>query len=495
MNQSVRTLSFPQRRFCLLVVVVALFIVSAFSQEGKRPVEVEGKRPVTKNEGKVSEAPRRYTPVKNIAAPMLRAQYGWVIVQTDVENAEVKINGQSVSQSKESDFRKELPANKKYTIQISAGDDFEPHTESFTLSAKQPKIIEEPLKSKFATVKIMTAQQAIEGAKVLLDGKEQKVKHDKAANALVIERITPGNHVISFDHADYVLAEREAKLTANTEYTWSFLPERPFVELAIQSDPETLVYVDNEPRGGITSDGKLNLNDIKIGSHEVRLVKDGYEEYKQSHNFEFRKPVPINHRLVPKVSKDFNDLFDISDTSRWTMPPRGFRVDSGWLHIANVRQLGFPTNFFYRSFTMQFQLKLMSDEGAAWAVRARDANNYYLFYLSGPKGLHPNKFLTYIVRENQFDPMKPIDVPVSVVVSARKGDSYTVKIDASENVINHVIVPSSLNQEDKKRDLAGEDVNLSSFTDQKRTFTYGGIGFRTIGSESFAVDEIYVKAK
>lgn len=482
-------------RSLLILSLFALLMFSAFSQEGKRPVTAEGKRPVTSNEGKVTEAPRRITMIKKVAAPVARPEYGWVIVQTDVDNAEVKINGQRLEKSQENDFRKELPANREYTVLIAASADFEPYKETFMLSSKQPKIIEEPLKSKFAALKIVTAQQAIEGAKVLIDGKEQSVKYDKATNALMIERLTPGNHVVRFDHPDYVLAERQVKLTANTEYTWSFLPERPLVELAIQSDPETMVYVDNEPRGEITSDGKINFNDIKIGAHDVRLVKDGYEEYKQSHNFEFRKPVTIEHRLVPKVSKDFNDLFDISDTSRWTMPGSGFKVESGWLTVTNAPQLGYPTNFFYRNFTMQFQLKLNSDEGAAWAVRAKDAKNYYLFYLSGPKGLFPNKFLTYIVRDNQFDPKKPIDVPVTVVVSAKKGDSYTVRIEATENIINHVIIPSALNQEDKKRGLAGEDVNLSSFTDQKRTFAYGGVGFRTIGAETFSVDEVYVKAK
>src|SRR5262249_52259144 len=143
------------RAYLSALLAGSFLVFITLAQEGKRPVAPEGKRPVTLNEGKVTEAPRPNRAVSNIANLLpRRAEYSWVVVQTDVENTEVKIDGQPVSKSKDGDFRKELPANKKYTVSVSASADFLPYTDTFLLSAKQPKIIADPLKSKFAALRI-----------------------------------------------------------------------------------------------------------------------------------------------------------------------------------------------------------------------------------------------------------------------------------------------------------------------------------------------------
>jgi hypothetical protein len=479
-----------------LIAFSAAFI--SLAQEGKRPVDSgnEGKRPVTKDEGKATVTSRTIIKKVYVNAPLTprKPAFNWVVVRPEVEDAVVKINNELIAKSAEGDFRKELPVNKKYSVTIAAGNDYDAYQTSFTLSAKQPVILDVPLKYKFGSVKIVTAEDALEGARILVDGKPQKVRIDKASSAIFLDKVEPGARLVAFDHPDYVLYERNAQIVADKEYAWSFAPERPFVDLDIQTDADTAIYVDNEPKGVTTSDGKLKRSDIKIGQHEVRLVKNGYEEYKHAFSFEFRKPVKVSETLVPKrPSTDFHDEFEVVDASRWTIPASGTKIESGRLTVSNSPSLCFATNTFYWDFTMQFNLKFSNNAGAAWVVRAKDPNNYYLFYLSSSQGKVPKKFLTYIVRNNTFDPMKPVD-SVPLYISAQKGDEYTVRIEVNKNVINHFITPSNMNPIDKKNDLVGVEVNLGTFTDPNNSFLYGGFGFRSVGAEIFSVDDLYVKA-
>ena len=111
----------------------------------------------------------------------------------------------------------------------------------------------------------------------------------------------------------------------------------------------------------------------------------------------------------------------------------------------------------------------------------KDPNNYYLFYLSGPTGIFPNRFLTYIVRDNKLDPNQFVgNDPVLVHLS--HGAEYHVEINAQANLINHYITPAT----------TGVRMPLGSFTDKDSTFPYGGIGFRTVEREIYSIDNLYV---
>jgi len=307
--------SFLNTRLSLFSLPLCLMLgFIAFSQEGNRPKSVD--------EGKASVTSRTIIKKVYINSPPAprKPAFNWVVIRPEVDDAVVKINNEAVAKSAEGDFRKELPVNKKYSVTIAAGSDYDAYQTSFTLSAKQPVILDVPLKYKFGSMKIVTAEDALEGAKILVDGKAQKVRIDKASSAIILDKVEPGARLVSFDHPEYVLYERNAQIVADKEYAWSFAPERPFVDLDIQTDADTAIYVDNEPKGVTTSDGKLKRSDIKIGQHEVRLVKNGYEEYKRAFNFEFRKPVKVNETLVPKrPSTDFHDEFEVVDASCWTM--------------------------------------------------------------------------------------------------------------------------------------------------------------------------------
>ena len=484
--------------FLAALLTCVLFALSAYSQDGKGPKSLdEGKRPRSIDEGNTTVSGRT-SPTKKafVTTPVpRRPAYNWVIIRPDIDNAEVRIDGKPLPKSKDDDFRAELPVGRKYSVSVTAGEDYLPFRQSYTMKAKQPEIIEPLLPFKFGTVKILTAEEALEGARVLIDGKPQKVQLDTLKSMLTIDRVEPGKRIITFDHPDYVLYERNATIAADTEYTWSFIPARPLVELEIQTEPHAKVYIDDEPRGDVTSDGRFKLSDVKIGAHQVKLVKNGYEEYRATHQFIFAKPVRISHRLQPRQpSTDFQTNFKDADAGAWALP-RGAKIETDRLTVAGAAALARPQAVVYWDFDMQFHLRLESDGGAAWALRADDPNNYYLFHLSGPKGRSRTAtFTTYVVRDGKLDLSKTAVSPVDTGIAAETGYEYTVVIEARGNVINHKVIPAA-NRNRNDRDVWGREVNLGSFTDAQRLFLFGGFGFRAVGAEIFSVSELYVKRR
>lgn len=323
----------------------------------------------------------------------------------------------------------------------------------------------------------------LENAQVLVDNQPAKdVTFDKANNRVLVDDVPPGRHTITYDHPDYVIVEKILQVKAGAEHTFFVTPKPALATLTVTTLPDTAVFVDNEPKGRTPASGSLTLNDVKLGQREIKLVKDTYAEYKATRTFEYEQPVMLEAKLEPLPnSAEFSDLFDIN-LKRWVVPATGWTLKTGRLHLANA-PLGYPTGINYRDIgAMAFHLKLENGGGAAWALRAKDPNNYYLFYLSGPKGLFPNYFNTYVVKDGRLDLQDPV-VSSPVIESLKQGGEYTIEIKAVGNVIEHTITPAS----------TGRPIKLGVFEDPNNTFVFGGLGFRTVGSEQFSIDELFVQ--
>ena len=187
------------------------------------------------------------------------------------------------------------------------------------------------------------------------------------------------------------------------------------------------------------------------------------------------------HRGNPLTTVEFSDEF--LNLNRWTAPTSGWTTNlHNQLEIENQPSIGFPTGISYGDLTMHFHLTLLNAGGAAWALRVQDHNNYYLFYLSGPEGLYPNRFITYVVRDGRFNPATfALSTPV---VAALKADGqYEIDIRVERNEINHQIIPSE----------TGEVINLGYYKDTGNFFRAGNIGFRTVGIERFWISDLFVR--
>jgi hypothetical protein len=337
-----------------------------------------------------------------------------------------------------------------------------------------------------ASESLIRIAPAIPGATILVDARPAKLTVNQQENQIVIDGIKPGKHTFTYDHPDYVILTKDLVVKPATEVLWTPSMKLATVRLNVKTEPGTKVYVDDVPRGETLPNGTLQLDDIRIGSHQIKLVKDTYEEHRASLEFEFGKPVTHAVKLVPLASSaEFNEFFDIDPRiQKWTKPASGWSVKDGRLWLAGCPELVHPTNINYRDFVMAFHLRLKNAGGAAWAVRARDSKNYYLFYLSGPAGQFPGYFNTYVVRDGNFDPTNPVQ-SVPVIANLKAGSQLQIEINVKGNVIEHTVTAAD----------TGRSEPLDAFKDKDSTFSFGGVGFRTVGPEQFSVDEMFVQPK
>src|SRR5207253_112960 len=116
--------------------------------------------------------------------------------------------------------------------------------------------------SKYGLVRI---GPILDGAKVFIDDvlvPDDTVQLDKESNTVKIDNLRPGEHKISYQHPDYVPLERRFRISPSSEYLWTYNPEPATVQLTVESDPNTALYVDGEPKGTTTGDGVLKRSDI-----------------------------------------------------------------------------------------------------------------------------------------------------------------------------------------------------------------------------------------
>jgi serine/threonine protein kinase len=194
---------------------------------------------------------------------------------------------------------------------------------------------------------------------------------------------------------------------------------------------------------------------------------------------------PRPNPVPPLLTAEFAETFVSLD--RWEAPISGWSFAKQSLQIENQPLVGYPRDVNCANFKMDFHLKLINDGGAAWALRVKDRNNYYLFYLSGPGGTNPNNFLTFVVRDGKTI-QKHAD---SLIVHMVSEGEYAIAIDANNNRISHRIKVNRTRPEFEEE--AGEFRNLGLFVDVDQTYPTGGIGFRTFAAERFAISALYVR--
>ncbi len=164
--------------------------------------------------------------------------------------------------------------------------------------------------------------------------------------------------------------------------------------------------------------------------------------------------------------------------------PQNWSVGQGMLELEESPEVGSLVNQRFRDFTMSFQANLTDGGGAAWTLRVND-EGYYLFYLSGPKGMNPNKFMTYLVHG---DKMEQVGGSFNLVRPLVEGGVYTILIKAEKNNFFHQIRIDSA----PDGQFEGETNNLGTYSDAEDTFPSGSVGFRTFASEKFSVTDLFI---
>jgi hypothetical protein len=178
-------------------------------------------------------------------------------------------------------------------------------------------------------------------------------------------------------------------------------------------------------------------------------------------------------RLDAAFSPEFQDEF-LGRLDSWNAP-KTWRVERGSL-IVRGSGLGVLQGKHYDDFTASFNISFLNSRGAVWILRAEsNLSHYYLFRLTGPKGMPPNSFACLKSVNGKTETiLGPIAVGANL---GKRDDQFNITVRAAKDNIENFI--------DLVSEPAEEPRLLGRTTDP--TFSGGTIGFGVYSNEEFSV--------
>jgi hypothetical protein len=350
--------------------------------------------------------------------------------------------------------------------------DFNPFTATITIERGKPTTVTPDLVSKYGAAMIGGLPP---GVSVRLDGKAMETAEMDQEGRLWMPRLAVGEHKLRFTAAGY--DDWETRLLIKPGETLPVTAKMLLatVALTVKAKPNTRVYLNDEEKGIVQPDGSLAVPNLPPGDYKLRLLLDGYETLEKSLTLTLdnRQPVEALELTPIAESNEATDNFRQGIT-RWWPTPNAWKADKGTLRISGEKAALFrdatetrPFNV-YRDFTWYFDVSFANGKGAAWIVRARDAQNYYLFELTTTKSSQRRRSLNfYLCRNGKLELKDSRDVVENLEKSS---DSFLISVKAVGNQISHTISIAS-------NPGLGEQP-LGTFTDN--SFSYGGIGFQAV---------------
>jgi hypothetical protein len=455
-----------------LITVVALFVsfspVYAWQDVDIRPIKPSTARPVKR-------------PTKSQKARV--ATNGVLFVLTDPPAADITVKNSQGGEVKreaieDGEFRAELAAG-VYDIEIAAAGYYPVAKRGIAVKPPLAKIERAELKLTTGSITIGMGQIELDSAIILIDEKSPaalniKVRMKKEENQIEFDNVAEGFHTLSITHpsiAPYRRDKLEVRGGSITLLTPVLKPA--VVNFVVRSEPGATIFIDGNNVGRVQENGVLKVsNDYKPGSHTIRAeMEDKFEPNEISGNFETgERPVEVALTRI-KTSPEFSQPF-LADTYKvsWDAPPP-WQVIQGKMAVKGIDP-GLIRERRYDDFRMVFDISFINGKGAAWIVRARDRQNYYLFQLTGPKSASPNFFRGYHYQNGQFKLLDYVKVVENLSIP---GDSFTITVEADGPTIKHFIR--------LKSDPAAGSKLMHTLTD--KSLTYGTVGFQAKDDEEF----------
>jgi hypothetical protein len=319
-------------------------------------------------------------------------------------------------------------------------------------------------------------------ASVELDGVPIPAKDTSAGpDGSLRIRVEKGDHRVTVTRRGFRPFAGAVDVAGGADATVAVVLERERASVLVRGSAGTRVYLDGSPGGVIPETGELELTRLEPGrNYSVRFELEDHEASTRSVRLRAEERAILEATLEPlPTSGPFEATF-LAGLAGWDAPG-GWRASNGMLEVAGPG-LGTARGWRYRGFEMVFGLRLLDASGAAWVIRAQDDKNYYLFVWGGPSGRYPNQLRTYVVRDGAYDADRP-DSTLPIIPPLRVGESYRVRVVATGNTVEQFLTPSS----------TGEEVSVGLFTDVKRSYALGLVGFAAPGGERFQVHGLVVR--
>jgi hypothetical protein len=321
--------------------------------------------------------------------------------------------------------------------------------------------------AKYGTIRIGGAPA---NAKIFLDDAPLTAARLTVENQnTVIPKIPVGKHRLRISKDGYAEFNREIDVTPGKQAFVSAQLDLARVTLTLASEPGARVYIENEEKAIIPSDGDVAIP-LLPGRHSVRVSKEGYQEWKKELTLSLaNNAVSERANLVPIPNSAEGDWQPALGPRKWRPQPATWRLDASGALIRGDKPAFFATESgrdfnTYRDFKLEFDVVFSNGKGVSWVARAKDPNNYYLFEIAGARGGRPS-FNAYVCQDGKLElkDSRPIVEKID-----KPGDSFHIIFEARGGRFDTRMTIASL--------PSVKPYLIGIFQDD--SFSYGGVGFR-----------------
>ncbi len=373
-----------------------------------------------------------------------------------------------------------------YLVTIEHGD-FRPYRENIIIKAGAVTPINANLKLTplYGEIAIVSDPQDV---RILLGGREwspDKLRVDEPGKFTLL-KVPVGTHTLKVSKERYDDGTDDLKVDPGKRTPVAVKLALSTVTLTIKSQANARVYLNNMEKGIVQPDGLLIIPGLLPRAHSMRVSLEGFETFEKALQLTLtdRRPVETIELMPVAESSEVTENFTTGVT-KWIVPPN-WKLDKRGLHISGEQPGLFKgtaekrNHNIYGDFDLDFDVRFTNGRGAAWIVRAKDRDNYYLFELTTAGSAVKRLFKFYLCRNGQCNLKDSQNV---VEMLEKPDDSYHIKLEARGDRFIHKIRVFSTPKADDPQPLG-------TFVDN--TFTNGGIGFRAVNGAEMLLQNLVI---
>jgi hypothetical protein len=364
----------------------------------------------------------------------------------------------------------------RYKVAIEH-EDYQPHSETISVEPGERRTINAAFKLtlNYGSIVITGAPP---DATVLLDGQAPHKEVDPQGR-ITIPRVPLGEHVLKVSKQGHGEREKKLEIKPGVPEVVPVDLARLLITLTVRARPQARVFINGNFEGIVPSEGALNIPNLEPGNHKILVSLDGFEDWNKPLALTLSNPKPVhNADLLPIAEGEAITLDPATVKSSWFPHPAQWVFErNGNFSVKHdavvlLKSADKQDRFnYYSDFTLTLDLVLQPPQGgkgAAWIIRAKDHQNYYLFELTTSHSASGRKALNfYLCRDGKLTLKKSMPVVENIEIP---GDSLMLTVEAKGNQFT-----CTLNS--AQAPLPAPAV-IGVFTDN--TFSIGGVGFQGI---------------
>lgn len=283
--------------------------------------------------------------------------------------------------------------------------------------------------------------------------------------------LQPGTYIVRAELKGYKPARKEVKILANKNSTLTLNLEPITYDVNIETNVSQgeVRYIKNGelPRVVTIRNGRATLDDLRPGNYDIDIRSEevGYQTLLGTIEVGEGK-TDFKTELKRLLSKEtFSAVW--SNLEGWEAP-NTWRIASRKLSV-NGRGVALPRDESYRyyaDFQLSSDVRMINGTALSFALRAVDAQNYYLIQLTGAKADEPYVLRGFLVKNGTARRLQP-SIPIEGFAATIKPNQFfNVSVTAVDNRFKVSIIDSE----------TGDVFPLGVLTDPNRIFTVGAVG-------------------